>query len=129
MPERPPKKWFYRCVKRVREKAPQVSNPKALCGWIWHHHAKASTKRQILRAEKKMKKGNPSNDEEKRPPAEVEKRIRQIVPQIAEIAKIAGETDADLQLKIFTIAFDLGNLIPGFWLEKVKPEPEPEYGW
>lgn len=58
MPERPPRKWFYRCVRKVKQKAPQVDNPKALCGWIWHHHARASTKRQILRAEK-MRKSNP----------------------------------------------------------------------
>jgi hypothetical protein len=51
MPRRPPKRWFYRCVRRVKEEAPEVKNPQALCGWIWHHHAKPSTKRKILATE------------------------------------------------------------------------------
>ena len=29
MPRRPPKRWFYRCVKRVKEEAPEVKNPQA----------------------------------------------------------------------------------------------------
>lgn len=45
-PGRPPKKWFYRCTEAVETKA---DDPAALCGWIWHKHAKPVTKRIILK--------------------------------------------------------------------------------
>jgi len=51
--KRPPKKWFNDCVESVEKKAPDIEDAKALCGWIWHHHAKYTTKRQILQAESK----------------------------------------------------------------------------
>jgi len=34
--ERPPKEWFDRCVRAVTKK-PGVSDPEALCGWIYYH--------------------------------------------------------------------------------------------
>ena len=40
---RPPKEWFYRCVRAVSQ-APGVSTPEALCGWIYYHHAKIKPK-------------------------------------------------------------------------------------
>jgi hypothetical protein len=51
MPRRPPKKWFYHCVERVKEEAPEVTDPEALCAWVWYHHAKPTTKKKILKEE------------------------------------------------------------------------------
>jgi len=51
MPRRPPKKWFYHCVARVKQEAPEVTDPEALCAWIWYHHAKPATRRKILAEE------------------------------------------------------------------------------
>jgi len=45
---RPPKKWFDRCVRTVKRESPEVYNPQALCGWIWYHHAKPATIREIV---------------------------------------------------------------------------------
>jgi hypothetical protein len=56
MPERPPKEWFYPVVRKIEKEAPQVDDPKALAGWIWFHHMKASTKKAILKAVKKGRK-------------------------------------------------------------------------
>lgn len=49
MPKRPPKKWFYRCVKKVRRKG--VKDPNAVCAWLWHHRMKQTTRRRLLRGE------------------------------------------------------------------------------
>lgn len=57
MPRRPPKKWFYATVKRIRREAPEVDDPEALAGWLWHHHMKPRIKRSILRAERQRKGG------------------------------------------------------------------------
>jgi hypothetical protein len=45
---RPPKKWFYKCVRTVKREAPKVTDPEALCAWIWYHHMKTVTAKQIL---------------------------------------------------------------------------------
>jgi len=59
LPRRPPKKWFYRCVKRVGELRPEVTDPKALCGWLWHHGMKRLTKKRLLEAEGGKKPHDP----------------------------------------------------------------------
>lgn len=46
--ERPPKKWMDRCLKSV-EKDPDVDDPGALCGWIWHHWATPAGKKRMKR--------------------------------------------------------------------------------
>lgn len=56
MPERPPKEWFYPVVRKIEKEAPKVTDPKALAGWIWHHHMKPSTKKAILKAIKEGRK-------------------------------------------------------------------------
>ena len=53
MPKRPPKEWFYYVVGEL-EKRPEVTDPKALAGWLWYHWAKPETKRAILRGEGKL---------------------------------------------------------------------------
>lgn len=45
---RPPRKWFYRCVRTVRREVPEVKNPEALCAWVYWHHAKLPTIKEIL---------------------------------------------------------------------------------
>lgn len=54
--KRPPKEWFYPVVKKIKKEAPEVDNPEALAGWIWHHHMKPKTKNAILNAIKKGKR-------------------------------------------------------------------------
>ena len=53
---RPPKKWFRNTVKTIREEAPDVDDPEALAGWIWYHHMKPATKKQILKSIPKNKR-------------------------------------------------------------------------
>ncbi|MEM2169870.1 MAG: hypothetical protein QW186_08755 [Candidatus Bathyarchaeia archaeon] len=50
-PRRPPKKWFYRAVRRIEEEHPEVDDPYALAAWVWHYWMKPSTRRRILREE------------------------------------------------------------------------------
>lgn len=52
MPRRPPKKWWDRCVKKLKGK---VKDPRKVCGWIWYHHAKPETKAEILKEERWIK--------------------------------------------------------------------------
>jgi len=52
VPRRPPRKWFYRVVRRLRGK---VDDPYAVAGWLWHYGMYPSTKRRILSQE-----GNPN---------------------------------------------------------------------
>jgi hypothetical protein len=47
VPARPPKKWFDQCVKATKG----ADDPKALCGWVWHHHMSATRKRAVLAGE------------------------------------------------------------------------------
>jgi hypothetical protein len=51
MPRRPPRKWFYRVVAKIRKYRPQIKSPEAVAGWLWYHGMKAATKAQILKAE------------------------------------------------------------------------------
>lgn len=53
---RPPKKWFRNAVRTIREEAPDVDDPEALAGWIWYHHMKPATKKQILKSIPKNKR-------------------------------------------------------------------------
>lgn len=53
MPRGPPKEWFYYVVKEL-EKRPEVTDPRALAGWLWYHWAKPETKRAILKGEGKL---------------------------------------------------------------------------
>jgi hypothetical protein len=46
-------------VKRVSELRPEVTDPKALCGWLWHHGMKRLTKKRILEAEEGKKGHDP----------------------------------------------------------------------
>jgi hypothetical protein len=64
---RPPKKWFYNCVRTVRREAPDVDDPEALCAWVWYHHMKKPTKQQILKAiPKNKRKGGPKVGKKKK---------------------------------------------------------------
>jgi len=56
MPERPPKEWFYSVVKKIERERPEVTDPKALAGWLWYHWMKPKTKKAILNAIKKGRK-------------------------------------------------------------------------
>jgi hypothetical protein len=55
MPRRPPKKWFYSTLKRVK-KIKGIKSPERLVGWLWYHHMKPSTKRAILKAAEKVRR-------------------------------------------------------------------------
>ncbi len=51
-PERPPKKWFDRTVKALSDD-PEIDDPQAVAGWIWHHQMTPAKKKEVLRMEKK----------------------------------------------------------------------------
>jgi hypothetical protein len=55
MPRRPPKKWFYSTLKKVK-RVRGIKSPERLVGWLWHHHMKPSTKRAILKAAEKVRR-------------------------------------------------------------------------
>lgn len=46
---RPPKKWFYHSIRAVKKYNRSIKNPEALVAWIWYHHTKPATKREILK--------------------------------------------------------------------------------
>ena len=52
MPRRPPKKWFYSTVKAVKKVRPLIDDPEAFTGWLWYHHLKPGTKKDILTEER-----------------------------------------------------------------------------
>lgn len=52
--ERPPKKWWDRTVRVIEKYRPEVTDPKALAGWLWYHGMKKVTKAKILKAVKKV---------------------------------------------------------------------------
>jgi len=47
--KRPEKQWFYNCVSSVRRKAKNVSNPEALCAWVWYYHTGEKRLRDVLK--------------------------------------------------------------------------------
>lgn len=47
-PERPPREWFYACVRSV-SKDPSVTDPNAVCAWNWYHFMTRARRREILR--------------------------------------------------------------------------------
>lgn len=51
MPRRPPKKWMKDCTAGVASRSPGVSNPRAVCGSLWHHKMSRKAKRAALRRE------------------------------------------------------------------------------
>jgi hypothetical protein len=55
MPKRPPKKWFYSTLKKVK-KVKGIKSPQRLVGWLWHHQMKPATKRAVLKASEKVKR-------------------------------------------------------------------------
>lgn len=51
-PGRPPKRWFRSCVKQVSRRIPQVRDPKAVCGSLWHRKASPAAKASAVRRER-----------------------------------------------------------------------------
>lgn len=54
MPKRPPKYWFRKCVKKIKAGKRKISNPAAICGWLWFHKMKPETRVRLLKEEKKL---------------------------------------------------------------------------
>jgi len=52
--KRPPKKWFRRCVRQVKEKGGAI-DPKKVCGNVWSRKSEKE-KRKTVRKEEKRKK-------------------------------------------------------------------------
>jgi hypothetical protein len=48
---KPPKKWFYQMVKKVKSK--KVTNPEAVVGHIWYHRMKPAKRAEKRQAEGK----------------------------------------------------------------------------
>ncbi len=55
MPKRPPKKWWYDCVKGVEESGAAYS-PESVCGDLWHHKMTKSQRARIVSKEMTARK-------------------------------------------------------------------------
>jgi len=115
MPRRPPKKWFNRCVRRVSKERPEVDDPQALCGWLWHHGMKRITKKRILKAEealdptrKKRKRGRPRK--KTYDPAQVVRIRKSMITK----PKVLGFGDYDCEGMIRVLEREDGSLFPEF---------------
>jgi len=56
MPERPPKEWFRKTLKKMKKMQDGIKSPQKLVGWLWYHQMKPATKRAILKATETAKK-------------------------------------------------------------------------
>jgi len=59
-PERPPKRWWEKTVRALRERS-TVDDPEAVAGWLWYHAMKPEQREKILRIAEKEKE-NPGYD-------------------------------------------------------------------
>jgi len=51
MPQNPPREWFYNAVSTIEATRPEVTDPAALAGWIWHYWMKPGSKAAAVRGE------------------------------------------------------------------------------
>lgn len=59
MPNRPPKKWWDKCVASTKSK---TKSPEQLCGWVWHHEMSDEAKAKAMRGESTFDLGSSDVD-------------------------------------------------------------------